>query len=141
MRILFICTGNTCRSPMAQAIIGHISNHGHTCASAGLAAYPGRPASEYAMDALGEIGIDFVHTSRQINERDQNNYDLFFAMTKAHKTALINLGFDPEEIITPVQDVTDPYGGTLDHYRAVRDQIKTEMEHLLNFLSDENDIP
>ncbi len=70
--ILFVCTGNTCRSPMAEAFCKQlIQEKGFkelSCSSAGLAAYPGSPASEFSIKVMGEVGIDLSgHRSQPLN--------------------------------------------------------------------------
>ena len=119
---------------MAQALFESLTDL-HTCASAGLAAFDGQPASEPAVTVMDELGIDLSdHRSNIITAQDQEQYDLFFAMSQNHKNALIDLGIPYDKIKTPERDIADPYGGSLDDYRAARDQIKKEIEAWLGEL-------
>ncbi len=85
--ILFICTGNVCRSPMAEGIFRFLSKHRQelTCESAGLAAYPGFPASPNALKVARKYGVDITsHLSKNISEEILKNADYVFAMTSTH---------------------------------------------------------
>ena len=66
--IFFVCTGNTCRSPMPEALLRHHGNEFYQVKSAGLFAIPGDPASQNAILALKNKGIETNHSSQQINE-------------------------------------------------------------------------
>ena len=74
MKLLFVCTGNTCRSPMAQAIFTDMAKEcgiDFVTGSAGLHAQDGTPASEYAVLACGETGLDISgHSSKSIRDED-----------------------------------------------------------------------
>ncbi len=63
-RVLFVCTGNTCRSPMAEALLRHYGEGKFEVQSAGVFAYPGSDASVHAKEALAEKGIAIDHASR-----------------------------------------------------------------------------
>lgn len=88
MKLLFVCTGNTCRSPMAQAIFTDMAKEcgiDFVTGSAGLHAQDGTPASEYAVLACGETGLDISgHSSKSIRDEDFSSVDLFVVMTMAH---------------------------------------------------------
>ncbi len=62
MKILFVCTGNTCRSPMAQGLFRNMAPE-HECSSAGLSALPGQPASPQAAACCKELGVDISPTA------------------------------------------------------------------------------
>ena len=136
MKILFVCTGNTCRSPMAQGIFNDkFSGNGYCCKSAGLSALNGVPPTENAVEALKEINIDISsYRSTNIGNVDLNDFDVFAVMTNDHVQVLKLLGVPSEKIKLLGNGVPDPYGGSLDEYRACRDAI---IEGINNLIRDE----
>ena len=141
MHITFICTGNTCRSPMAEGIARRMirencPDSGITVASAGLATYNGAPASQHAIDVCGEIGIDLTnHRSQRLNPEIAEKTDLFAVMTQSHKYYMMPWGIPAEKIVV-LGDISDPYGGDEDEYRACREQIYCAVEALLKALTE-----
>lgn len=142
MHITFICSGNTCRSPIAEGVARKLlednyPGSGVTVSSAGLATYNGLPASQHSIDVCGEMGIDInAHRSRRFNPEIAENTDIFAVMTDEHRQILLRYGI-PESRIAVLGGVPDPYGGDRDEYRRCRNQIIAETERLLNrVLSD-----
>lgn len=129
MRILVVCSGNTCRSPMAQALMLQYikqNNYSHLkIESAGLFTWEGLTASTEAVEVLKNEGLDIsTHKSRQINNSMINNSDLILTMTKAHCEYLQDKFPDKADAIfvlsvfagTGSDDVIDPFGGGIEAY-------------------------
>ena len=137
MTILFVCTGNTCRSPMAAALMRRaLDKRGRAdiiVESAGFAACS-EPASPHAVEAMAEYGIDLsAHRSRRATEEMLRGAELVAVMSPSHAFAALSLGADPAKIRVLAADeggVADPYGGDLAVYRCVRDQLEREIERL-----------
>lgn len=117
MKILFICTGNTCRSPMAE---GYMKSMGFDCESRGLAA-DGSKVSNNSAEAMKEIDIDITdHISKQLTKSDIDNFDTIICMSKNHFDYLTSLGIKCEVL---GDGISDPFGGDIDVYRNCRDEI------------------
>ena len=141
MHITFVCTGNTCRSPMAEGIARDMiskryPDSGITVSSAGLAAYNGAPASQHSIDVCREIGIDIsAHRSQRLNPEIIQNTDLFAVMTLSHMYCMLQWGIPADKIVV-LGNISDPYGGDEDEYRACRNQIYREVESLLRKVAE-----
>lgn len=144
MNILFVCTGNTCRSPMAEALLKHKMEN-VSVQSAGVFAHPHVQASDHAICALKEKGITFTHKSQQITDELLDWADIVLTMTVAHKQLLLEQYptynekyFTLKQYVqnreddSPLDDVIDPFGGTLDIYK----QTLMELEQLIDLLID-----
>lgn len=93
MKILFVCTGNTCRSPMAEHLFRNMAEKEKLnveVRSAGISAYIGSPASKKAVEALKEKGVQASHKSRPLNKEMIDWADLVLTMTESHKQLVIN---------------------------------------------------
>ena len=122
-KILFVCTGNTCRSPMAECILRQKARQAGLkirVSSAGLAADPNCSVSPNAAAALKTLGYPVPrHKARQLTPEMLTKFNLTLTMTAAHKSALgggknlMTLGE-----FTGLGDVPDPYGGDLAVYLA-----------------------
>ena len=128
MKILFVCTGNTCRSPMAQGIAEKIFGDGYEINSAGLMAVPGSPASAYAIAVMEEQKIDLKnHKAKLVSKTLLDNADLILTMTENHKLVLNsethNKTYTLGEYAGKNISVSDPFGGSLDEYRRCAAEI------------------
>jgi protein-tyrosine-phosphatase len=140
-RVLFVCTGNTCRSPMAQGLMNQLSHKKGLdiqATSAGIAASEGMMISGNALDALGEEGIDMsYHRARQLTANDISNANIIFCMTDAH-TATVAAIYPQamDKLYTLGRGISDPFGGDLDMYRMCRDNIKAELANVIKMVRE-----
>lgn len=141
MNILFVCTGNTCRSPMAAALLKAKCDKDDDLQilSGAISTTEGMPASANAVLAMQELGIDLsAHRSANIDADVLSEADLVLTMTESHKQAIVHYFGDDFELKTqPLLDyigiggdVPDPYGGDIEVYRACRDRINEAIELL-----------
>ncbi len=139
MRILFVCTGNTCRSPMAEGLAKkRFSKHpGFTFSSCGTFALGGSGASANAISAMKEFGVDISdHRSSNFNELS-DEFDLILTMTRAHKSALSgfsNVYSIKEYVLGKNDDVCDPFGGNLEEYKACANELEALIDKLYEVL-------
>ena len=146
--VLFVCTGNVCRSPMAEGLFKQaVRGRGdYRVLSAGVGAVDGQPASDHAVRALREIGIDINgHRSRHLTADLVAQADYIFGMTHSHVDAIMLLypqaaektfllrEFD-ETLDAYENDISDPIGGSYDVYCNCRDQIEQGIASMLKFI-------
>lgn len=147
MNILFVCTGNTCRSPMAAALMNKIAAECEIdvrADSAGIFASDGDMASDNAIKAMIPYGIDLTeHRSKPVTEDLITESDLILAMTAGHKMVLEPMAdgkvFSISEYTGGGGDIPDPYGGDLEEYSVCADAIYSALTHAAEKISDEND--
>jgi len=142
-KLLFVCTGNVCRSPMAEYLFRHraANRTGWTAQSAGLLAAPGAPASPLAVEVLAEWSIDLSpHRSRPFTEEMANAADLIVVMTDQHRRDVCGSHGVPQEKVALLTsfgtqkgtvDIPDPIGGSVHVYRQVRNQIESAVSDLI----------
>ncbi|MFN2128450.1 MAG: low molecular weight protein arginine phosphatase [Anaerolineales bacterium] len=137
--VLFVCTANICRSPMAEGLMKIITRDREEpwlIQSAGVWAYSDQPAAINTIKILKEYGIDLSgHRSRSISQDLMDNSNLIMVMEKTHKETL-ETGF-PErspkiflvsEMEGNMKDIHDPIGGTIEDFRSMAEQINRILE-------------
>lgn len=141
MEILFVCTGNTCRSPMAEGLMNlaaereNLPIHASSCGLAAISV----PASENAVAAAAELGADISrHTARQVTEEQLCRADVVLCMSARHLYALKNAfpKYSDKIFTLSGRDIADPYGGTLDDYRKCAVQIRDAIDSILSALKE-----
>jgi len=146
--ILFICTGNVCRSPMAEALFRHaVEGRGKfRVLSAGLGALDGQPPTPHSVRAMRELGIDISgQRSRMLTAELVRQADYIFGMTHSHvetigllypqmaEKAFLLREFD--ETLDPFEkDISDPIGSSYQVYVNCRDQIEQGIASLIIFM-------
>ncbi len=131
MNVLFVCTGNTCRSPMAAALFDKIAQDKDLpvkIESAGLYAKDGEGASAEAIVAMKAYDIDLLgHRAKTINAELLERSDLVLTMTNAHKMVLEQYLHDKVytlmEFAGLLGDIPDPYGKDADEYKKCAESI------------------
>ena len=157
MNILFVCTGNTCRSPMAEGIFKDLLKKNNIdniiVSSAGLSVFPGEHANEKAIKSLKEKGIDITaHRARQLLD-EINKADLILTMTLSHKLSIEDYFKSKTDETSPClftlkefaaklsgekltgTDINDPYGRDYNFYKDSRDEIEKELIKILKNLN------
>lgn len=134
LHITFVCTGNTCRSPMAQGLFEKIikdkSLKSITCSSCGTHAFAGDEANPLAVEAAMELGADIsAHKSRRLNDYIINETDLFVCMTHSQAAALSG-----HSSTVLGGGIADPYGGSANDYKLCAEKIKEALEILADLL-------
>lgn len=138
--LIFVCTGNTCRSPMAEGLFRALDGETRTglhASSAGLFVHEGLPASEYAVQAAGELGADLSgHRARQLTPELVRQAQYLVCMTAAHYDRLVQaMPWAQDKVFTLApDDVADPFGGTLETYRACAAQLADDVRTLIGNL-------
>jgi protein-tyrosine-phosphatase len=128
-RVLFVCYGNTCRSPMAAAIARQFLGPAVEIQSAGIMAHDGAPATPEAIDVLGERGLDLSgHRARRVDGVDRQAFDLVVAIDASVAAALRSRGLDPVKIVE--LDIRDPIRQGTDAYGETADRIAHELERI-----------
>lgn len=135
-KLLFVCTANTCRSPMAEAIAPIVCRDRGidvSCDSAGIFAARGDSMSANASAALEKLyGIKgFVHRSQPITKELFEGSDLVVGMTGSHVKLLESLFGKSDKIIAMPREIGDPYGGYLETYELAAREIAEGIERLI----------
>ncbi|NCU16305.1 low molecular weight protein arginine phosphatase [Pallidibacillus pasinlerensis] len=138
--ILFVCTGNTCRSPMAEAILKSKNISSIEVKSAGVFAAPGVDMSPHVKQVLNENNISLNHQATQLNQNTVNWADLILTMTNSHKQMILQQFPQSKQKTYTLKefalnqdgDILDPFGGTIDTYRETFKELQSVIEQLLN---------
>lgn len=145
MLVLLVCTGNTCRSPMAEVLCRNLiskklncemdalEDHGVMVMSAGVAAMPGGRPSPEAVEVMATLDLVLDgHVAQPLSERLANYADVIFTMTNSHREAIVrqwpHLASNVQVLRVDNGDVSDPIGGSLEVYEACARQIQGELE-------------
>lgn len=146
---LMVCTGNTCRSPMAEVLfkkhlaekmgcgVDELEDKGVIVASAGVAAMPGAKASMESVEVVEKMGLDLSnHESQPVSDQLLESADLILTMTNGHRQALVAHWPEVAErthvISTDGADVSDPIGGPLELYEGCARQIDAYLKEWAN---------
>jgi protein-tyrosine phosphatase len=146
--IVFVCTGNTCRSPLAEVLCkqllaerlgcppGELPRRGYFVTSAGLVAFPGGPAADEAVEVAREHGLDLSgHRSRLLTDELLAQADHLVTMTAGHRHVLAeqyaDLGPRPRLLSPEGDDIADPIGSDRPVYRECARQIRRSLERLV----------
>jgi protein-tyrosine-phosphatase len=138
--LLFVCTGNVCRSPMAAGLfynklVREKAGERVRIRSAGVWALGGQPASAYAQQVMNEHDLDIsAHRGHNLAQADVDEADLILVMTQRHADIIardLQRSADKVHLLSEMAgdpyDIQDPYGGSLSQYR----QTATELEDLI----------
>lgn len=137
-KVMFVCSGNTCRSPLAEGLFKKYieeKNMGSIdVSSAGISAFPGDEVSKNSVLAAEKRGVDLTsHRAKNLNPQDLTETDLFVCMTESHSKVLKRF-CDSSKIMT--LNVSDPYGGSLDTYENCAKQIESYFPQILEKISE-----
>ena len=146
--IALVCTGNTCRSPMAETLLRELLRQKLDCEdavrvlSAGVAAGHGSGASPQAVEVMGQKGLDLTgHSSRPFDESVVQVADLVLTMTRGHRDAILAAFPDLHDRVFTLRrdggDISDPVGMPVEVYESCAKQIESALAEWIDALGDD----
>lgn len=148
--LLFVCTGNTCRSPMAEAMFRRMLKEGgynneYTCSSAGVYAYEGDEASLEAVQAMKKLGIDISgHCAKTLDYNSIRDAYIIFTMTRDHKRMILDVFPETADKVFTLKeyaeyekddwDIPDPFGFDEETYSMCVEELNSVMLKILDKL-------
>lgn len=147
-RVLFVCTGNTCRSPLAEVLFRELTQGrgDYEVLSAGVGAFSGQPASRSSQQLAQERGLDLSsHRSKAVTVDLVDAATHIFAMSRSHLADLLGDYPDAEDKLFLVsefaaddelrgRDLTDPFGGGLDDYRETLARLERLLPSVFSYI-------
>lgn len=150
-RVLLVCSGNTCRSPMAAAMLRQLWQKAPAwpldVGSAGTGAVPGITATEHAVTAMNRRGLDITpHRSRTVDDHTLAGVDLVLTMTGRHKDYILlhwpqmkGKVYTLGEYARNGGDVADPFGGDLAQYETTAGDLEKVLQAVVDRIRKEGD--
>ena len=130
MNVIFVCTGNTCRSPMAEYYLKSKNLDGVNVITRGFSG--GDSANEKSIAVMSEVDIDISnHISKNITADEVQNADAIICMTESHRQMLLLYGADNSKLYVLGDGIADPFGCDIDTYRTCRDEIFSNIDKLI----------
>lgn len=141
-KVLFVCTGNTCRSPMAEAILKNKNLDNVEAKSAGIYAMTGGDSSPQTQEVLKQNNIDHKHSSTAFGVQEAAWADYILTMTKSHKEFIQaqypehgSKVYTLKEFVgESALDVSDPYGGSVETYQETYNELNILIDKLVEKL-------
>ncbi|MFD2707062.1 low molecular weight protein arginine phosphatase [Salibacterium lacus] len=146
--VLFVCTGNTCRSPMAEALLREKGREDIEVQSAGISASPGMAASKETVEVLKERGIPLRHAAKPLTKERVDWADVILTMTKNHHGMVVQQFPEAADKVFTIKefaggqesgagDITDPIGGSRSIYQSTADELEILVERVLKRVDED----